>query len=627
MNETSSADSAIAQAPPRKSTFGSFGAYVRSYVLHFWGWYFAGSIALAATTLITLEIPQIAKSIVNLIAGQNVGSASEATGLAAVTQARNLALLVVGLGFLQMVIRALSRVLIFWPGRKLETDSKDIIFSRSLSIPDGILRKFGMGDLVSRIANDVGHLRVFFAFGILQIANLIFLSTFVVTKMFHVHPTLAGLCLLPLGATFLVFRVVMPRLHKFSLANQAALGRLTNRVTETFINFHVITANVARDAFVLRAEVENEEVYKTNIQVLLLRMVAFPLMTCLSGLAQLVVLFYGGLQVVNGSLSIGDILAFNVYIGLLAFPLTAMGIIAAVYQRAKTALVRLAEIEVSPNETDRMPLVGQMPTSSRAGVPLLEVRGLSHGYGKISSTVGSSGKSDGKTEGEQRSPFHLTDVSFALKPGQRVGLFGPIGSGKSTIFSLITCLESPPPGSIFLHGIDVATIAPGELRRRVAYGLQQVHLFSDTIRANIIFGLDEVPPESEIESACRDAQIWDEIKAFEQGWETQIGEKGLRLSGGQKQRLALARLFLRKPDLLLLDDTLSAVDQNTEQRLLASIHRRAKTLIMTSHRPSALRVCDFILVVKGGRLVDSGPFGELVRRYPEMEAGEEGAGP
>lgn len=591
-----------------QSTFANFPLYVRHHVIKYWPWYLSGSAALAGTTFVTIQIPQLAKSIVNLIAaGDSFGSA--------ISKAREFALLVVGLGFLQMIIRAMSRILIFWPGRKLETSSKDIIFSSALRIADRNLRKFGMGDLVSRIANDVGHLRVFFAFGILQIANLIFLSIFVITKMFQVHPGLAGACLVPLAGTFLVFRIVMPRLHKFSLENQAALGRLTNRVTEAFVNFHVIAACGAQEAFVRRTDGENEKVYATNIQVLMLRMVAFPLMTCLAGLSQLVVLFYGGLQVQSGQLSVGDILAFNVYIGLLSFPLTAMGIIAAVFQRAKTALTRLAEIDGAPKEGDDSPVSYVPPTRTPSHVkqPFLEIRSLSHSYG-------------GKTL-FSGNPFELSALNFTMSERRKIGVFGAIGSGKSTLFNLITRIIEPPAGTVFLNGVDVVSMTPQVLRAEIAYGMQSVHLFSDTIRANITFGIAPTPSQLQIEKACEQAQILAEINGFEHSWDTQIGEKGLRLSGGQKQRLALARIFLRKPKLMLLDDVLSAVDQSTESALMTAIFAQNSALLMASHRPSALKLCDEIIVMRNGILIDRGTYDELSLRLPDLAEESETRGP
>lgn len=580
----------------RSSTFENIPVYTRHHVLKYWGWYVGGGIALAGTTYVTIQIPQIAKSIVNLIAGTNTSADS-------IGKARHLALVVVGLGFLQMIIRAMSRILIFWPGRKLETQSKDIIFASAMRVPDAGLRKFGMGDLVSRIANDVGHLRAFFAFGALQLANLVFLSIFVIAKMFQVHQGLAIFCLIPLSGTFLVFRVVMPKLHKFSLENQAALGRLTNRVTEAFVNFHVIAANGAQSAFVTRTDDENKNVYRTNIQVLLLRMVAFPLMTCLSGLSQLVVLFYGGMQVLQGKLSVGDILAFNVYIGLLAFPLTALGFIAAIYQRAQTALKRLTEIEMAPKEGEHGLLIQNKVRTSATS--LLEIKGLSFHH-----------------ENSKNSPLHpfkLHEVNLSLAAGQKIGVFGPIGSGKSTLFNLIARVIEPQPNTICFDGQDILASSPQELRTHVAYGLQSVHLFSDSIRSNVCFGLEIMPTQKELDEACRQAMILGEILAFEKGWETQIGEKGLRLSGGQKQRLALARIFLRRPKLMLLDDVLSAVDQSTETALLSAIFAQNCALLMVSHRPSALKRCDEIIVMREGAIVDHGKFDQLAQRIPELQ--------
>jgi ATP-binding cassette subfamily B protein len=216
------------------------------------------------------------------------------------------------------------------------------------------------------------------------------------------------------------------------------------------------------------------------------------------------------------------------------------------------------------------------------------------------------------------SPFLLGPLDMQLSEGGRLGLFGPIGCGKSTIMHLVTRLYDPPAGTVFWQGKDVLSLHPHALRKEIAYALQTVHLFSDTIRANLTFGLPEDTPLERLEEACARAQILDEIRGFPQGWSTPIGEKGLRLSGGQKQRLALARLFLRDARLYLLDDVLSAVDHATERKLVDELERPGRALIIASHRGSALRRCDEILVLDKGKVVDRGRFDELLRRHPAL---------
>jgi ATP-binding cassette subfamily B protein len=576
---------------PAASTL-SFKEYSRRFALPMWGWYAGGFVLLAAVNLVNLQIPQLAKSVIN-----------DLTAGADLTNSRGVALAVIGLGFLMIVIRSLSRIVIFWPGRRLETATKSMLFGRILTLTEEFFLRHGMGDLISRLSNDVGQLRAFFAFGLLQFLNVIFLLVFTLAKMASVHLTLTLLSLVPLAVMFIIMRVAMPRLHVYSRENQNALGALTNRVTEAFVNVHVIQANAAVESFTARAETENDEVFRTNMKMVYIRMLIFPLMTCLAGMSQLVVLGYGGYEVIAGRLSVGDILAFNVYIGLLTFPLSAMGMILSLYQRAKTALERIGEIDRARPEG----VVVAAATAEAAGrvlavapAPMLEVRNLQFRYAARADTT------------------CLGGVSLTVAAGGRVGLFGPIGCGKSTLFNVITRLYDPPAGTVLFRGRDILSADPQVLRHEVGYALQQVHLFSASIKETLAFGMDPVPPLQALEEAARGAQILAEIEAFEHGWDTEIGERGVRLSGGQKQRLSLARLFLRKPPLLLLDDVLSAVDHSTEKRILDYIYSLGCALLIASHRGSALKRCDEVIVLDAGRVVGRGTFQQVAAAYPEL---------
>jgi len=586
----------------------TLASFTRRYAFPLWGWYFCGLVALAATNLIMLRIPQLAKTIVNAVA--------ESRDLAPMEQ---VALAIIGLGLLQIVIRSLSRILIFWPGRTLESAAKSDLFSRVMRIPQQVLLKFGMGDLISRLANDMGQLRAFFAFAFLQAANLLFLAVFTVNQMLAAHSGLTIACLAPLALMILITKFSMPRLQKFSRENQDAVGQLTTRVTEAFVNVHVLQANAAEKAFVDRTESDNSAVYETNIKLVFIRNVIFPLMTCLAGLAQVTVLFYGGYEVLAGRLTIGDILAFNIYIGLLSFPLTALGFVLALYQRAVTAAERISAIDDAPVEyehvggtphfTGTRPASSSSPSSSPSSPPskeLLRIANLNWCF----STIGL--EHQGNAGDQSETPFQLSGINLQIQEGQRIGLFGPIGSGKSTLFSLITRIFDPPRGTIFWQGVDILDMDPRELRQQVGLAQQTVHLFSDTIEANLRLGLeDRGLTHGDLEKAASDAQILDEIRGFEKGWQTEIGENGIRLSGGQKQRLALARLFLRKPKLMVLDDVLSAVDHLTEARLTDFFYRKSGSLIIASNRPSALQKCDEILILERGAVTARGTWAEI----------------
>ncbi len=564
-------------------------SFARRYAAPLWPWYVSGLIFLAITNLITLEIPQLAKEVVNALDKAQPDF----------SHLQMIALSIIGLGVLQILARSLSRILMFWPGRKLEATAKVDLFSRMMSLPQDFFATHGMGDLISRLANDIGHLRVFFAFGMLQIFNMIFLLIFTIAKMVSVNPRLTAICLSPLLLMLVMTKYVLPRMHQFSRLNQDALGRLTNRVTEAFVNVHVIQANAAEKAFLARAETENQEVYSTNMKVIMLRTLFFPLMASLTGISQLLVLFYGGHEIIAGRLSVGDILAFNIYLATLAFPFTSIGIILGVYKRSKTALERLDVFFVTQPEKN----FGTAQQPRKTSQPVFEVKDLTFQY--PDSTDDTRGNA-------------LRHISFILNPGESLGIFGPVGSGKSTLFRLLTRLYDAPRGTVFFHGVDILDWDPQELRRHVGYALQSVHLFSDSIRDNLTFGMNENVSETEIDKALHAAVMDGEVAGFEAGLETKVGEKGIRLSGGQKHRLALARLFLRPYEALILDDVLAAVDNQTEAHLIDSIKQRKAAVLIASHRIPALKACHKILYLKDGAVLDQGSYAELVQRHPEM---------
>lgn len=548
----------------------------RRFAWPLWPWYLGGAAALVATNLLMLEIPLIAKHIVN--------HAEDVTSRGGLTK---YAYLLMALGCLTIVIRALSRILVFHPGRMVEREIRSAYFSRMMRLTESFYNTFGMGELVSRLTNDTGQLRAFYAFGVLQVLNLIFLSVFSVRNMWTIHPQLTLVAIGPLALMVIIMRFSFHRSHELSLKNQEAVGRLTNRVTEAFVNIHVIQSNSVEGTFFKRAETEAKEVMLTDLRTVALRTLLFPLISMTANLGQVAVVFYGGSLVIQKQISIGDILAFNVYIAYLSFPLSAIGIIVSLYQRCLVGLKRLREIEVAPEESGVI-------DSLDSNQPLLSVRGLQFGYGSKAFTFG--------------------PMDLELRDGEKIGLFGPIGSGKTTFFSLLTRIYDPPPGQIFFRGVDITQLKPDLLRTHCGLSQQSPTLFSDSVAENLILGSGIKDSES-MKQAAAAADILHDIERMPEGWSTTIGEKGLRLSGGQKQRLALARVFLRKPELLLLDDVLSAVDSSTEQHITDSIRATRNAVIVASHRISALKDCREIIYLDHGKVVDRGSFSELASRH------------
>lgn len=558
------------------------------FVIPLWPWYLGGVIFLLGSAWITISIPRFSKIVVNDLLSQHPKDSI-----------LNFIILIISLGVLQMIVRSVSRLLFFWPGRKIESEIKTYYFDHLLEMPLRFFQKHTYGDLVSRLANDVAQIRACMAFGTLQIGNLIFLSSFSIFNMYKISPKMTLACLTPLLCMIIVARLAAPLFHKYSKRGQLMIGELTNRVTEAFIHVDIVQANDAIESFIQRISRGVDDVYDNNIKLALVRTVMFPIASLFTGLAYLVVLFYGGQAVINQTLSIGDILAFNIYIALLSFPLTALGIIISLIQRARSACERLIDLEKQDKEKSITPKSSTKSNNSIQN-PILSVRNLTFRY-------------------QETSPPVLQNISFDLPPSYKLGITGPIGSGKSTLLSLIARLYDPAAGSILYKGEDILSFNPAQLRQEIGFGLQTPYLFSSSITENLLMGFNQKPSMEEMETCARQGQILNEIENLENKWDTPIGEKGVRLSGGQKQRLAITRLLLRQPDLILLDDVTAAVDQSTEKNLLDELAKLPSAYLIVSHRPAALKICDqVILLNKQGQIVDRAPYQDLLTRHPLM---------
>lgn len=562
----------------------------KTYALSQWKWYLGGIFALILTNIIVLEIPQLAKKVINAVAVRE--------DLDPLT---SLSLAIIALGLAQILIRTTSRILIFWPGRTLEASVKYDVFSNILRISTAALSNFSIGDLTSRLNNDVTQLRIFFAFGALQVLNVIFISIFTVSKMFSIDPTLTLLAIAPMFLMLLITKIIMPKLHAALRENTEALGRLTGKIAESFSQVHVIQTMNAVETMLDRSKPDNDAIFNSNIRTVKLRTTIWPVMIILIGVSQFATLAWGGKLVIAGTLTVGDIMAFNIYIGMLTFPFASLGIILNVYQRAKPAAARLETLTQLPVEgfiveETKSTVHGSTALDSIPAVPagklLLDVSHLSLTW------------PDGRVA--------LDDVSFTVSEGERVGIFGSIGSGKSTLFNVLTRLHKQDKGQIILDGQNILSMKPELVRRTIAYGLQQPLLFSESVRSNLSLGLEEKNlTQDDLDNAARRAQVYDDIMRLPDQWDTLIGENGIKLSGGQKQRLALARLLLRPSRLIILDDVLSAVDHETEHRLIKSLLETKTALVIASHRVSILEPCHKILVLKNGRLVATGKYSDI----------------
>ncbi len=543
----------------------------KDYAYPLWKWYLAGIVALAITNYVTLVIPDIAKSIVNIL--QSAKS---------ITDIQQLALTMIGLGVFLIFIRTISRLMLFWPGRVIEAKVKENVLSSLIQCKDEAFYKLKFGDLISRGANDVGNVRALYSFAYLQFLNLFFLIIFAVWHMTSINGKLTIAALSPLLLMGFLGKYILPLMHKYSKIQQQEIAALTNSVTETFANIHSIKTQNLEKHFLDLSEDKNARLEKINIKLAAVRNFFWPLLIGLQNLSLLVVLFYGGRLVISNQISLGDILAFNMYIALLSFPLTAIGFVLGIYQRTRVSAKRLVEVLSLEKEKN----VGN-PPKDNAEIAI-QVKELNFSY-------------DSNTK-------VLQDISFELKAGQRLGIYGPIGSGKSTLLRMLSGLQKQNSGNIHICEQNIEDYSLPDLRKTVLFCQQESVFLSASIKENLDLGHDF--DDHQRDKATEQAQLKRDISQFENGIDTQIGEHGYKLSGGQKQRLSLARTLLRsnlpETQIILLDDIFSALDHETEQLIIKEFDSIKHSTVIATHRSSILKTCDRVIFFDhDGRVIEN----------------------
>jgi ATP-binding cassette subfamily B protein len=565
-------------------------------VLRLWGYlrrylrrYLLGAACLIVTASLAMAVPYLLKRAIEAIeAGQpfsQVATIAAAIALIAVVQA---------------VVRTMSRALIFNVGRDVECDLRNDLFTHLERLPVAYYQNQQTGDLMSRLINDVTAIRMLLGVGFLNLLNTPIYYAYGLSIMFALNAPLTAAALLPFPLLLFLVKRVSRRMMEQTLRVQEELANLSSAVQENVSGIHVVRAYQAEDVAVQRFARSNEALTEQSLSLARVRGQLGPIMRTASGLGTLVVLCFGGTQVVRGNMSLGDLAAFIGYLNLLAWPTMAMGWMLSVVQRGRAALQRLEHIfAVEPSITDA---AGATPLPAVRGA--IEFRNVSFAY--------SNGSNGHKI---------LEDVSFDLAPGQKMALVGRTGAGKSTLVSLLPRLFDVTEGEIFLDGRDIRSLPLHQLRSSIGFVPQDPFLFSTRIDDNIAFALDREPNgtshrEQTLVEVAEDAGIAQDIEGFPKGYATMVGERGVTLSGGQKQRLTLARALAAAPRVLVLDDALSSVDTRTEQAILSSLRDRLRgqTSIFIAHRLSTVVDADLILVLDDGRVVERGDHRSLLEQ-------------
>lgn len=488
--------------------------------------------------------------------------------------------------------RFLWRIQIIATSRKIEAQIREKYFTHLQTLSLNYFNYHKTGELMALATNDLGAVREMFAFGIVMLLDTIFLGTLSIFFLLSISPKLTLYTVIPLPIITLTITIFGKITHKRFKMVQDSFAKLTDKVEETIAGIRVVKAYVQEKEELKNFIEKAQDLLNKNINLVKAWGFMFPTIELLAGFSILLVFLLGGLEVIKGNITLGDFIAFNSYLGLLIWPMNALGWVVNNFQRGKASLERINEV------LDELP---EIKDSSKA-----ITKEKLDGYISFKNVYFSYPAN--------KNTYILEDISFEIKPGEFLGITGPVGSGKTTLVSLIPRLFDIQKGEILIDGIPIKNLSLKCLRKNIGFVPQDSFLFSDTIANNIRFGNPNLK-DDEINELIRIVALEEDLKDFPQGIYTVIGERGVTLSGGQKQRVAIARALAINPPILILDDALSAVDAKTEKQILHNILeiRKNKSLIVIAQRLSVIQTADEILVLKDGKIIERGTHNKLMK--------------
>ena len=562
----------------QKSIWRHLGPIIRKY----WVRYLCGILILAAVDISQTIIPGITATVIDDLSSF---TATAHTLLVALLQ---IGALVVGI----TVGRYFWRFLIWGSARYLEQEVRDNLFAKYLELSADFHDVHKTGDLMALVTNDLEAVRQSLGDGLLMISDFFIMTTFTLIAMLRFNRSLTLLALIPLALIALIVTRAGPLVFKLFKRVQDAFSALTDYVEEAMTGMRIIKVFTREKDAARGLRAKAMDLQRRDIRLIKVWGLAGPLIDFLGAISVLVLLWYGGILATRGTFTIGGLVAFNTYIGMLAWPMTALGQAINLFQRGQASAARINEILDQSSTIQELPGAAPIERELRGDIVFEHVTFEREGH-KI-----------------------LDDVSFHIASGERIGVIGPIGSGKTTIVSLLTRAYDPFAGKVLVDGVDVRQYRLKDLRRAIGVVTQDVFLFSDSLEENI--NVTDLPvSEKEIGEATKQSDIYNNISEFKDEFGTIVGERGVTLSGGEKQRVTIARAFLKKPRILVLDDALSAVDADTEKHILDNIagFTSRPTTIVISNRISALRQMDRVLVLNAGRVAEEGTHSALLRKH------------
>ncbi len=554
---------------------------IAAWLWRYRGRVFAGFLALVIVDGATLLMP--------LVIGEAIDGIT--SGAAALLQ---YGLWIVGLALIALVFRFAWRLLLIGTSRQIERELRAKLYRHLLSMPASFYNETRTGDLMAHATNDIEAVTRACGFGLITIIDPLVMIPVSLGIMLSIDSRMTLYAAIPLPILTVVMLAFGRVIHRRFERVQEAFSEVMEKVRENVSGVRVLKSFAQEPGSEVDFARTNQRLVDENMSLVRVHGVFHPLIELLGGATLAIILWVGGSSVIRGQVSLGSFVAFAQYLSMLIWPMIAVGQAVSLLQRGSASLARInALLSVTADITDP-----ENPQPLRGAS--IEIRDLTFVYPNAEDRSGAPA---------------LSDVRLEVREGTTLGVVGLTGSGKSTLAHLIPRVFDPPPGTVYIGGVDVRDASLAELRASIGLVPQDPFLFSATIAENIAFGRPEAP-RSEIERAAELSGIHDEIVAFPDGYDTRVGERGLSLSGGQKQRVAIARALLRDPRIVVFDDPLSAVDAEREEVILANLRRffRGRTCVLIAHRISAVKDADHIVVLDKGHIVETGTHEDLVAR-------------
>ncbi|MCG9554598.1 ABC transporter ATP-binding protein/permease [Vibrio sp. Isolate31] len=505
--------------------------------------------------------------------------------------------IVVGMSVAMVVVRILSRIYALNPGRITEAALKSTLLQKLNRLPSSFHERFASGRLISIINNDLSGIRLMFGVGFLQFFNVLLALSLTPLYMWRISPELTLYSTIPISIAFVIFRVGFKRMKTLHLEHMKRLQNLSAQLMSYLSGIDLIKSQQMSPWVKAETEKLNQLLLECRLKITRIQVFFMPVLDYANDLMKIIILGLGGFMLMRQELTLGEVTAFLTYSVLLAMPLMQLGRIATIYQRGMVGIKSAQTIlNAKVPELDEEQL-SELDVESLKG-KTFSVRNLSFSYA-----------------GEER--LILDDISFDIPAGKKVGVLGGIGAGKTTLVNCLNHHLDVPEGSVFLGEKDVTSFSRSDLRRYVKTVTQDPYLFSATVEDNIRFGsLDTYLAKSQVDEVLELSQLASDVTRFEHGDQTLVGEKGIMLSGGQKQRLSIARALLQPTDLIIMDNVLSAVDYETERKILEGLFKRLEnqSVLVVSHRVNALEYMDEVIVLNEGKVIAKGDHATLLKK-------------